>query len=75
MSVIIKWVDCTVVGYFPFPKLIRSFDCNCLQTDIENIDYTLETGATWLFEAEKLARQMEEQERKLQEEKIFNDLF
>ena len=41
---------------------------------MENIDYTLEAGATRLFEAEKLARQMQEQEQKQLEEDELNPM-
>ena len=46
---------------------------NLLQTDLENTDYTLEAGATRLFEAEKLARQMAEQEIKAKEDEELNN--
>lgn len=40
---------------------------------MENTDYTLEAGATRLFEAEKLARQMAEKEIKDKEDEELNN--
>lgn len=57
--------------YIKCPRCVSEI---AFKTDIENIDYTLEAGATRLFEAEKLARQMEEQERKQQEEDELNPM-
>ena len=45
-----------------------------LQTDLENTDYTCEAGATRLFEAERLARKMDEEERKKQEADEMNPM-
>lgn len=44
------------------------------QTDLANTDYTLEAGATRLFEAEKLAHEMAEKERKEKEEDELNPM-
>lgn len=46
----------------------------CLKTDLKNTDYTLEAGATRLFEAEKLAQEMAEKERKLKEDEELNPM-
>lgn len=50
--------------------------CNIffIQTDLENTDYTLEAGAKRLFEAEKIAQQMAEEERKAKEEDEMNPM-
>ena len=45
-----------------------------LQTDLKNTDYTLEAGATRLFEAEKLAQQMAEEERREKEAEELNPM-
>lgn len=57
--------------YIKCPRCVSEI---AFKTDIENIDYELEAGATRLFEAEKLARQMEEQERKQIEEDELNPM-
>ncbi|KAK6169750.1 hypothetical protein SNE40_020739 [Patella caerulea] len=44
------------------------------KTDLKNTDYTLEAGATRLFEAEKLAQQMAEKERQAQEAEDMNPM-
>ena len=44
-----------------------------LQTDLKNTDYTLEAGATRLFEAEKLAKEMAERERQAIEDEELNN--
>ena len=44
------------------------------QTDLRNTDYTLEAGATRLFEAEKLAQKMAEQKRKEKEKEELNSM-
>ena len=44
------------------------------QTDLKNTDYTLEAGATRLFEAEKLAQQMAEEERREKEAEELNPM-
>ena len=44
------------------------------QTDLKNTDYTLEAGATRLFEAEKLAQKMAEEERKAKEAEELNPM-
>jgi len=41
---------------------------------LQNTDYTLEAGAKRLFEAEKIAQQMAEQERKAKEEEELNPM-
>ncbi|XP_033741709.1 splicing factor YJU2-like [Pecten maximus] len=43
------------------------------KTDLKNTDYTLEAGATRLFEAEKLAKEMAEREIKEKEEEELNN--
>lgn len=43
------------------------------QTDLKNTDYVLEAGATRLFEAEKLAKEMAERERQEKEEEELNN--
>jgi hypothetical protein len=45
------------------------------QTDLKNTDYTLEAGATRLFEAEKLAKQMAEEEQKAKEAEELNPMM
>ncbi|XP_060552739.1 splicing factor YJU2-like [Ruditapes philippinarum] len=44
------------------------------KTDLERTDYTLEAGAKRLFEAEKIAQQMAEEERKAKEEDEMNPM-
>ncbi|XP_069128502.1 splicing factor YJU2-like isoform X2 [Argopecten irradians] len=43
------------------------------KTDLKNTDYTLEAGATRLFEAEKIAKEMAEREIKEKEEEELNN--
>lgn len=43
------------------------------KTDLKNTDYVLEAGATRLFEAEKLAKEMAERERQEKEEEELNN--
>ncbi|XP_061171305.1 splicing factor YJU2-like [Saccostrea echinata] len=56
--------------YIKCPRCVSEI---AFKTDLENTDYTLEAGATRLFEAEKLARQMAEKEIKDKEEEELNN--
>ena len=56
--------------YLVSPKVLIFF----FQTDLKNTDYTLEAGATRLFEAEKLAQQMAEEERREKEAEELNPM-
>ncbi|ESO92175.1 hypothetical protein LOTGIDRAFT_65091, partial [Lottia gigantea] len=44
------------------------------KTNLKDTDYTLEAGATRLFEAEKLAKKMAEEEQKAKEEEDLNPM-
>lgn len=56
--------------YIKCPRCVSEI---AFKTDLENTDYTLEAGATRLFEAEKLARQMAEKEIKDKEDEELNN--
>ncbi|KAK3097768.1 hypothetical protein FSP39_013015, partial [Pinctada imbricata] len=56
--------------YIKCPRCVSEI---AFKTDLENTDYTLEAGATRLFEAEKLARQMAEEEIKAKEDEELNN--
>lgn len=57
--------------YIRCPKCVAEI---AFKTDLKNTDYTLEAGATRLFEAEKLAQQMAEQERLEKEAEELNPM-
>ncbi|GFN77349.1 coiled-coil domain-containing protein 94-like [Plakobranchus ocellatus] len=57
--------------YIKCPRCVAEI---AFKTDLANTDYTLEAGATRLFEAEKLAHQMAEKERKEKEEDELNPM-
>nr|KAG5704840.1 hypothetical protein BaRGS_001311 [Batillaria attramentaria] len=57
--------------YIRCPKCVAEI---AFKTDLRNTDYTLEAGATRLFEAEKLAQEMAERERKEKEEEELNPM-
>ncbi|KAL5010181.1 hypothetical protein ScPMuIL_012486 [Solemya velum] len=57
--------------YIKCPRCVAEI---AFKTDLKNTDYTLEAGATRLFEAEKLARQMAEEEMKQKEEDELNPM-
>ncbi|KAL8620926.1 hypothetical protein ACOMHN_044073 [Nucella lapillus] len=57
--------------YIRCPKCVAEI---AFKTDLKNTDYTLEAGATRLFEAEKLAQQMAEQERLDKEAEELNPM-
>lgn len=57
--------------YIKCPRCVAEI---AFKTDLANTDYTLEAGATRLFEAEKLAHQMAEKERKEKEDDELNPM-
>jgi len=57
--------------YIRCPRCVAEI---AFKTDLENTDYTCEAGATRLFEAERLARKMDEEERKKQEADEMNPM-
>ncbi|KAH9519409.1 protein CWC16 [Bulinus truncatus] len=57
--------------YIKCPRCVAEI---AFKTDLANTDYALEAGATRLFEAEKLAHQMAEKERKEKEEDELNPM-
>jgi len=57
--------------YIRCPRCVAEI---AFKTDLENTDYTCEAGATRLFEAERLARKMDEEERKQQEADEMNPM-
>ncbi|BFZ10734.1 hypothetical protein BsWGS_13773 [Bradybaena similaris] len=57
--------------YIRCPRCVAEI---AFKTDLANTDYALEAGATRLFEAEKLAHQMAEKERKEKEEDELNPM-
>ncbi|KAK7107381.1 splicing factor YJU2-like [Littorina saxatilis] len=57
--------------YIRCPKCVAEI---AFKTDLKNTDYTLEAGATRLFEAEKLAQQMAERERLEKEAEELNPM-
>lgn len=57
--------------YIRCPKCVAEI---AFKTDLKNTDYTLEAGATRLFEAEKLAQQMAEEERREKEAEELNPM-
>ncbi|KAL4232634.1 hypothetical protein ACF0H5_007323 [Mactra antiquata] len=57
--------------YIKCPRCVSEI---AFKTDLENTDYTLEAGAKRLFEAEKIAQQMAEEERKAKEEDELNPM-
>lgn len=57
--------------YIKCPRCVSEI---AFKTDLENTDYTLEAGAKRLFEAEKIAQQMAEEERKAKEEDEMNPM-
>ncbi|XP_045195214.2 splicing factor YJU2-like [Mercenaria mercenaria] len=57
--------------YIKCPRCVSEI---AFKTDLERTDYTLEAGAKRLFEAEKIAQQMAEEERKAKEEDEMNPM-
>ncbi|KAL3881180.1 hypothetical protein ACJMK2_027644 [Sinanodonta woodiana] len=57
--------------YIKCPRCVSEI---AFKTDLERTDYALEAGATRLFEAERLAQEMAEKERKEKEEDELNPM-
>ncbi|WAR07269.1 YJU2-like protein [Mya arenaria] len=57
--------------YIKCPRCVSEI---AFKTDLVNTDYTLEAGAKRLFEAEKIAKDMAEKERKAKEEEELNPM-
>lgn len=68
--------DETYLGLRIFRFYIKCPSCVseiAFKTDLKNTDYVLEAGATRLFEAEKLAKEMAERERQAIEDEELNN--